>query len=160
MNRQMVERGQVEAMITGRKRRPDKEAGFTLIEVVVSLLVMAVVAALLAPIWVAGVRGSVSSGDRLAAAGALREEVEGWIEEVEANYTGDTFDQLEADLSALYGGGGPIELEATQWVEWVHAGSGEYREEPAGGLSDYLRVEWRHEAGPKLSVIFAREGEE
>lgn len=131
-------------------------AAFTLLEVVVSLLVVGVVAALLAPLWVAGIQGSVESGKRVAAVASLREEVEEWTRQVETNYRGESFDDLATDLAASYSAGGAISLAGVQWVEWVDSGGGTYVEQAVAAPGDYLRVVWQHEAGARIWTQFAR----
>ena len=126
--------------IANARGREARRLGFTLIEAVVALVVISVIASLLAPVWISGVRGSVEGSARLAATHQLRSELEAWSLQAASL----PFEDLPAEAAAYFGAIGDIDLIDSQWVEFLDPGGNQRTEVNSIEATDHLRITVRH----------------
>lgn len=132
----------------GRRRR-----GFTLVEAVVALLLVSVVAALLLPIWVSGVRGTVAGSARLQSTLALRAEMEAFVQQARSV----PFNDVPATATAHFGAIAGVDLIENEWVEFLDQGGNTFTEAPSAVVSDNLRITVRdNSTGLQVTRIFSR----
>lgn len=133
-----------------------KKRGFTLIEVIAALVLLAVLAGLFVPVFNSGVLGSVSSGNQLQAAVQLRSEMEQWVVWARRDYTGAAFANLSAAVNAHFNGIPEISVAENQWVEFQDNGATLVENPSVGGETRHLRLTLAHARGPRLTFILSR----
>ena len=125
-------------------------SGFTLIEVIASLALVAVLAAILWPYFATGLRGTVETNQQLSDAYELRTEMEECIEHYRFNWP-DLSDP-ESEIVPYSPKNREIAIE-TEWVTFEPGLNNILEENPSGESSDFLKITVGHPNGLQLTYI-------
>jgi len=129
--------------------------GFTLIELIASLLLVSILAVLLFPLWNKTVTSSAETGTHLTAAHEIRNEMEKWHQSVRTSAAGD-FNQLPTLIETHFQTIPEISIIENFWVDFDQLPDGSIQETVAREPTDCLRITIRHSTGPELTSLFTR----
>jgi len=122
--------------------------GFTLIEVIASLVLVAVLAAILWPRFGTGLLGTVETNKQLSDAYELRSEMEECIE----HFRRFTWEQLsDPEFPTAYSPSNPDIAMETGWVTFEPGLSSSLQETPSEEPSESLRITLKHPNGLELT---------
>lgn len=127
---------------------------FSLIEIIAALALAGVLAALLWPLLGTSLTATVETNSQLAAAHALRSEMETWIHLSRTTYASQ-FDDLPTLIDGYFQNAANIAVTENQWVALNLSGT-TLTETAATPPADHLRVTLRHTTGQQLTFLFTR----
>lgn len=129
--------------------------GFSLIEIIATLVIVGVAAALLSPIWVSGLRMGVEGAPRLQSAHTISSVLEEWVAHVKT-FHADSFDDLPSLAEDHFSNNPEIEVVENLWVTFSETHGGVFHEAISADPSDHLRFTIQHASGIRQTYIFSR----
>lgn len=134
-----------------RQNAASSSRAFTLIEIIASLVLVGVLAAMLLPLLGTSLRSTVETSSQLADAYQLRAELEELIDRAKT----EDLDDLPAIIDNEYPQG-PID-GTWVWVDFENTSGSIFEQTAATTVpSDHLRVTLQHTTGHQLTFIFSR----
>lgn len=125
--------------------------GFTLIESIAALVMIAVIAGLLLPVWTSGIRGTSEGSLRLADSHSLRSEMEILI----ADFQGPVDPALVSLIESRYSAD-PVFDVLTTWMEVTEANPGSLSFSATANPTEHLRVSLIHNpSGSQMQFQFS-----
>ncbi|MCC5833531.1 MAG: type II secretion system protein [Opitutales bacterium] len=109
--------------------------GFTLMEIIATLLILSVVAVLLLPIWISGLRATVEGSNRLLSIYGLRSEAV----QIMADFSNQLDSTVPDQIASRYDSK-PNYTLSFEWIEYNEFGFAQYNAIPESTPPNHLRV--------------------